>query len=99
MRLDALAESLQSGYQLTTKGKFSEALQRLQEILMNVPLLVLESKAALTEAQQVGGGVSRVPSFFSSVPLFYLEPHVSLFPTSHSWWRFAANTSSVSAWR
>ena len=53
MRLDALAESLQAGYQLTTKGKFSEALKRLQAIMMNVPLLVLESKPALTEAQQV----------------------------------------------
>lgn len=84
MRLDALAESLQSGYQLTTKGKFSEALQRLQEILMNVPLLVLESKAALTEAQQVRGGVflfsSVLPSFLMSSSSLHLKPHVAALP-------------------
>lgn len=53
MRLDALAESLQAGYQLTTKGKFTEAQARMHEILMNVPLLVLQNKSALSEAQQV----------------------------------------------
>lgn len=53
LKLTALAEALQNGYSLTTKGKFQEAIAAMRSILLSVPLLVLDSRNDQTEAEQV----------------------------------------------
>ncbi|XP_047035925.1 coatomer subunit alpha isoform X3 [Helicoverpa zea] len=52
-KLNDLVTQLQQCYQLTTAGKFTEAVERLQRIAMSVPLLQLDTKPELTEAQQL----------------------------------------------
>lgn len=44
-----------SAYQLTTGGKFQEAVQKLHSILLSVTLLVVDSKQEVSEAQQLLG--------------------------------------------
>lgn len=47
--------SEQAAYQLTTGGKFQEAIYKLQAILLSVTLLVVDSKQEISEAQQLLG--------------------------------------------
>lgn len=51
--LDELTQRLQGCYRLTTEGKFSEAINKLRQILLSVPLLVVDSKQKVAEAQQL----------------------------------------------
>ena len=44
LRLGDLANRLQTCYHLTTAGKFSEAIVKLRQLLLAVPLLVVDSK-------------------------------------------------------
>ena len=44
MKLNDLVQRLQSCYQLTTGGKFAEAIQKLRAILLSIPLLVVDTK-------------------------------------------------------
>lgn len=44
---------LQQCYQLTTSGKFPEALVRLERVVRLVPLLVVDTRQELVEAQQL----------------------------------------------
>eukprot|EP00049_Salpingoeca_infusionum_P027282 m.31496 g.31496 ORF g.31496 m.31496 type:complete len:1209 (-) comp9423_c0_seq1:1240-4866(-) len=53
LKLEHLAEQIQSAYQATTKGKFADALTAFRRILLLVPLLVLQSKSDLSEAEQL----------------------------------------------
>ncbi|CAB3258436.1 unnamed protein product [Arctia plantaginis] len=53
LKLNELVSQLQQCYQLTTAGKFSEATERLQRIAQCVPLLHVDTKPDLTEAQQL----------------------------------------------
>lgn len=53
VQLNALAARLQLAYKATTDGKFGEAQARMRAILLSLPLLVVDAKAELTEAQQV----------------------------------------------
>lgn len=53
LKLNALVQQLQTAYQLTTTGKFPEAIDRFRSILLSVPLLVVESKQEIAEAQQL----------------------------------------------
>jgi len=53
LKLNDLAQKLQVCYQLTTGGKFSEATTKLRQILLSVPLLVVDSKQEVLEAQQL----------------------------------------------
>lgn len=53
VRLNDLVQRLQVCYQLTTGGKFTEAIQKLQSILMSIPLLVVENRQEIAEAQQL----------------------------------------------
>jgi len=53
MKLADLVSRLQSAYQLTTSGKFTEAISTFRSILLSIPLLVVESKAEEQEAQQL----------------------------------------------
>lgn len=49
LKLNALVERLQSAYQLTTQGKFGDAVERFRSILLSVPLLVVETKQEISE--------------------------------------------------
>jgi coatomer protein complex subunit alpha (xenin) len=53
LKLADLVSRLQSAYQLTTSGKFSEATERFRGILLFIPLLVVETKAEEAEAVQL----------------------------------------------
>lgn len=43
-KLTTLIERLQSCYQLTTSGKFQEAIERFRTLLLSIPLVVVDSK-------------------------------------------------------
>ena len=45
----------QAAYQLTTGGKFQEAVQKFHAILLSITLLVVDSKQEISEAQQLLG--------------------------------------------
>ncbi|XP_026754434.1 coatomer subunit alpha [Galleria mellonella] len=53
IKLNDLVTQLQQCYQLTTAGKFTDAIERLQRIAQSVPLLHVDTKTELTEAQQL----------------------------------------------
>lgn len=53
VRLSDLVQRLQTCYQLTTAGKFPEAIEKLQNILLSVPLLVVDTRQDIAEAQQL----------------------------------------------
>lgn len=55
MRLSDLISRLQQCYQLTTTGRFEEAVERFRAILLSVPLLVVDNKQEIAE-------VSRCPA-------------------------------------
>nr|XP_032523631.1 coatomer subunit alpha [Danaus plexippus plexippus] len=52
-KLTDLVNQLQQCYQLTTSGKFPEALVRLERVVRLVPLLVVDTRQELVEAQQL----------------------------------------------
>ncbi|XP_053672678.1 coatomer subunit alpha [Anopheles nili] len=52
-KLNDLVQNLQSCYQLTTTGKFVEAIEKLQNIILCIPLLVVETRQEIAEAQQL----------------------------------------------
>jgi len=49
LKLSDLVQRLQLAYQLTTQGKFQEAVERFRSILLSVPLLVVDNKQEITE--------------------------------------------------
>uniref|UniRef100_A0A674MXP7 COPI coat complex subunit alpha n=1 Tax=Takifugu rubripes TaxID=31033 RepID=A0A674MXP7_TAKRU len=53
LRLSDLITRLQQCYQLTTAGRFEEAVERFRSILLSVPLLVVDNKQEIAEAQQL----------------------------------------------
>ncbi|XP_067002871.1 coatomer subunit alpha [Anabrus simplex] len=53
LKLPDLVHRLQICYQLTTNGKFVEAIAKLHNLLLSVPLLVVESRQEIAEAQQL----------------------------------------------
>ncbi|XP_013382389.1 coatomer subunit alpha isoform X2 [Lingula anatina] len=53
LKLASLVQRLQTAYQMTTQGKFAEAVDRFRSILLSVPLLVVDTKQEITEAQQL----------------------------------------------
>jgi coatomer protein complex subunit alpha (xenin) len=55
LRLGTLVHRLQAAYQLTTQGKFSDAVSKFRHILHSVPFIVVENRQELTEAQQLIG--------------------------------------------
>ncbi|XP_033100225.1 coatomer subunit alpha-like [Anneissia japonica] len=55
LKLNDLVQRLQLAYQCTTQGKFAEAVDRFRSILLSVPLLVVDTKQEITEAQQLIG--------------------------------------------
>lgn len=57
LKLNTLIQRLQVCYQLTTSGKFEEAVEKFRSILLSVPLLVVDNKQEIAE---VGGHVPQV---------------------------------------
>ncbi|XP_072354441.1 coatomer subunit alpha [Scyliorhinus torazame] len=53
LKLNDLIQRLQHCYQLTTAGKFEEAVERFRIILLSIPLLVVDNKQEIAEAQQL----------------------------------------------
>uniref|UniRef100_A0A0M3ILK3 COPI_C domain-containing protein n=1 Tax=Ascaris lumbricoides TaxID=6252 RepID=A0A0M3ILK3_ASCLU len=53
LHLGDLANRLQTCYHLTTSGKFAEAIEKLRQLLLSVPLLIVDSKQEVAEAQQL----------------------------------------------
>ncbi|XP_066948012.1 coatomer subunit alpha isoform X1 [Macrobrachium rosenbergii] len=53
MRLSNLMDRLKEASQLTTAAKFSEAVDKLRAILLAVPLIVVDTKQEVTEAQNL----------------------------------------------
>ena len=48
-----LSASPQAAYQATTGGKFQSAVDKFRSVLLSIPLLVVDTKAQITEAQQL----------------------------------------------
>lgn len=55
LKLNDLIQRLQLCYQLTTVGKFEEAVEKFRSILLSVPLLVVDNKQEIAE---VGGAAA-----------------------------------------
>uniref|UniRef100_A0A7E4ZSM4 Coatomer subunit alpha n=1 Tax=Panagrellus redivivus TaxID=6233 RepID=A0A7E4ZSM4_PANRE len=53
LSLDELTNRLQTCYRLTTDGKFTDAIVKFRQILLSVPLLVVDSKQKVAEALQL----------------------------------------------
>lgn len=53
LHLTDLVQRLQICYHLTTGGKFPEAIEKLQAILLSVSLLVVDTRQDIVEAQQL----------------------------------------------
>lgn len=53
LKLAELVQRLQVAYQMTTQGKFEEAVGKFRSILLSVPLLVVDNKQEISEAQQL----------------------------------------------
>jgi len=53
LHLADLVQRLQVCYQLTTNGKFAKAIEKLQGILLSIPLLVVDTRQDIAEAQQL----------------------------------------------
>lgn len=53
LKLNDLIQRLQKAYDMTTNGKFGEAVETFRNILLNVPLLVVDNKQEVAEAQQL----------------------------------------------
>ena len=53
LKLTDLVNNLQDAYKLITQGKFEEAILKFRKTLLSVPLLVLDTKQQIQEAQQL----------------------------------------------
>lgn len=53
LHLRDLIARLQQCYQMTTAGRFDEAVDKFRSILLSVPLLMLDNKQEIAEAQQL----------------------------------------------
>ncbi|PSN43415.1 Coatomer subunit alpha [Blattella germanica] len=51
--LKDLVKELQTSYQLTTRGQFEEAVGKLQTLILGIPLLAVDTRQEVTEAQQL----------------------------------------------
>lgn len=53
LKLNDLIQRLQLCYQLTTAGKFEEAVEKFRSVLLSVPLLVVDNKQEIAEVRIV----------------------------------------------
>lgn len=49
LKLSELVQRLQLAYQLTTQGKFEDAVIKFRSILLSIPLLVVDNKQEISE--------------------------------------------------
>ena len=49
LKLNDLMQRLQSAYKMTTTGKFGDAIDCFRQILLSVPLLVVDNKQEIAE--------------------------------------------------
>ncbi|GCC41723.1 hypothetical protein chiPu_0025899, partial [Chiloscyllium punctatum] len=61
LKLSDLIQRLQVCYQLTTAGKFEEAVERFRLILLSIPLLVVDNKQEIAEVRQRNGKGRSLP--------------------------------------
>lgn len=52
-KLSSLIDELQTCYQITTAGKFNDAVEKFRTLLLTVPLLVVDTKKDYTEAVEL----------------------------------------------
>ena len=62
LKLSDLVQRLQVAYQLTTQGKFADAIEKFRVILLSVPLLVVDNKQEIAE---VGMELTLMCAYFS----------------------------------
>ncbi|XP_014673558.1 PREDICTED: coatomer subunit alpha-like [Priapulus caudatus] len=55
VKLSDLIQRLQAAYQMTTGGRFGDAVDKFRTILLSIPLLVVSNKQEISEAQQLLG--------------------------------------------
>lgn len=53
LKLSELVQRLQLAYQLTTQGKFEDAVVKFRSILLSVPLLVVDNKQEISEVSSL----------------------------------------------
>ncbi|KAI5701194.1 hypothetical protein M8J75_007088 [Diaphorina citri] len=53
IKLEQLIAKIQQCYQLTTSGKFVDAIEKLRNVLICIPLLVVTTKKEIEEAKQI----------------------------------------------
>lgn len=53
IKLTDLVQRLQICYHLTTSGKFTEAVEKLRNILLSITLLIVDTRQDISEAQQL----------------------------------------------
>lgn len=53
LKLNDQVQRLQACYQLTTSGKFQEAIEKFRSLMLSIPLLVVDTKQDIAEAQQL----------------------------------------------
>lgn len=70
LRLADLISRLQQCYQLTTAGRFEEAVERFRAILLSVPLLVVDNKQEIAEVIDCVS-VCEIFALFSPVAQLY----------------------------
>jgi len=49
LKLSELVARLQLAYQMTTQGKFVEAVEKFRSVLLSVPLLVVDKRQDISE--------------------------------------------------
>lgn len=70
LKLNDLVQRLQTAYQLTTQGKFQEALEKFRTILLSVPLLVVDNKQEISEVSRLQNICLNI-SFENSTTVLY----------------------------
>ncbi|KAK3720320.1 hypothetical protein QZH41_020401 [Actinostola sp. cb2023] len=55
LKLNTLVQRLQAAYQMTTGGKFQDAVVKFHDILLSILLVVVDTKQDVSEAQQLVG--------------------------------------------
>uniref|UniRef100_A0A8D8R6E5 Coatomer subunit alpha n=1 Tax=Cacopsylla melanoneura TaxID=428564 RepID=A0A8D8R6E5_9HEMI len=53
IKLEHMIAKIQQCYQMTTSGKFVDAIEKLRSVLISIPLLVVHTKKEVEEAKQI----------------------------------------------
>ena len=72
----------QAGYQLTTSGKFIEAVEKFHGILLSVPMLVVDTKEEMNEVCWVSVSLPLSASLIVPLSASLSFPCLPVFPSS-----------------